>query len=184
MWFTIADLAASSCSGKAPKVRHAIRLEPSARKAFRQGQRSSKRPQGPRPSNQLRHLAQMTRHELPGGERAPMTVFGARNKPWSTQTPAPEDPGDYAFPPIAAVTLEPSAGWERDGLITPQDLPRAGLRENAHAHGQRSQPTRRHAHRPLRRPKRDTQQLRPGSPASSNCESTPCHCSANSDRKK
>jgi hypothetical protein len=62
----------------------------------------------------------MTRHELPGGERAPMTVFGARNKPWSTQTPAPEDPGDYAFPPIAAVTLEPSAGWERDGLITPK----------------------------------------------------------------
>jgi hypothetical protein len=46
--------------------------------------------------------AQMTRHELAGGRRENVTVHGRGDEPDSFPTAAPEDPGEFAFPPMAA----------------------------------------------------------------------------------
>lgn len=46
--------------------------------------------------------AQMTRHELGDGRRQATRIYGARDEPWDQKVPAPEEPGDYCFPPLAA----------------------------------------------------------------------------------
>lgn len=46
--------------------------------------------------------AQMTRRELPIDRTEVVHLYGARQEPWQRRVAAPEDPGDYCFPPIAA----------------------------------------------------------------------------------
>lgn len=46
--------------------------------------------------------AQMTRHELAAGRTEQVTVYGRDDQPHTHPTPAPEDPGEFAFPPLAA----------------------------------------------------------------------------------
>jgi hypothetical protein len=46
--------------------------------------------------------AQMTRRELGGRRKEELMVFSDRDEPWSWYSPAPEDPGDFCFPPLAA----------------------------------------------------------------------------------
>ena len=45
--------------------------------------------------------AQMTSHKLPRDEPALVTVYGCRDEPHTRPTTSPEDPGEYAFPPMA-----------------------------------------------------------------------------------
>ena len=47
-------------------------------------------------------FAEMTRHELPRGETAEVTVTGL-GTPYRWRVSAPEEPGAFAFPPIAAL---------------------------------------------------------------------------------
>ncbi len=47
--------------------------------------------------------AEMIRHELPAGTRAPVTVYPPSGTPFDTRVSAPEEPGEFCFPPIAAV---------------------------------------------------------------------------------
>ncbi len=46
--------------------------------------------------------AEMIRTELPRGEAEKVNVHGATGAPFSCRVSAPEDPGEYCFPPIAA----------------------------------------------------------------------------------
>ena len=46
--------------------------------------------------------AEMIRRELPGGQRENVTVYGRGEQPFTATVTAPEQPGRYAFPPIAA----------------------------------------------------------------------------------
>ena len=46
--------------------------------------------------------AQMTRRELGGGRQERVTVYGHREHPHKHLVSNPEEPGEYAFPPIAA----------------------------------------------------------------------------------
>ena len=46
--------------------------------------------------------AQMTRHQLPNGQRETVRVYGSREKSHTCKIPTPEDPAEYTFPPIAA----------------------------------------------------------------------------------
>lgn len=46
--------------------------------------------------------AQMTRHERAGGRKEQVTVYGRADEPHTWPTPAPEDPGEFSFPPQAA----------------------------------------------------------------------------------
>jgi hypothetical protein len=46
--------------------------------------------------------AEMVRRELPGGQREDVTVYGAGEQPFSAPVTAPEDPGRFAFTPMAA----------------------------------------------------------------------------------
>ncbi len=46
--------------------------------------------------------AQMTRRELGGGRTEPVTVHGYRDEPHDWPVSAPEEPGEYSFPPLAA----------------------------------------------------------------------------------
>jgi hypothetical protein len=46
--------------------------------------------------------AEMTRRDHPPDDKAPITVFGP-GEPFSTRVNAPEDPGEYCYPPMAAV---------------------------------------------------------------------------------
>jgi hypothetical protein len=46
--------------------------------------------------------AQMTRRELGGGRTEPVTVHGYREEPHTWPVSAPEQPGEYSFPPLAA----------------------------------------------------------------------------------
>jgi hypothetical protein len=48
-------------------------------------------------------LAEMTRHELPRGQSEEVTVFGAEDAAFTCSVTAPEEPGEYCFPPIAAL---------------------------------------------------------------------------------
>jgi hypothetical protein len=43
------------------------------------------------------------RHDLPKGERAPVTVYSYEPQPFTSRVTAPEDPGRFLFPPLAAV---------------------------------------------------------------------------------
>ncbi|MBB5156604.1 hypothetical protein [Saccharopolyspora phatthalungensis] len=47
-------------------------------------------------------FAQMDRQELATGQRTHVTVHGAAEQPWKAAVAAPEKPGEYVFPPIAA----------------------------------------------------------------------------------
>ncbi len=47
--------------------------------------------------------AEMIRHELPAGNPEKVTVHGPTGQPFSAKVTAPEDPGEFCFPPIAAV---------------------------------------------------------------------------------
>lgn len=47
--------------------------------------------------------AEMIRHELPAGNPEKVTVHGPTGQPFSAKVIAPEDPGEFCFPPIAAV---------------------------------------------------------------------------------
>jgi hypothetical protein len=47
-------------------------------------------------------FAQMDAQELPTGQRKEVTVYGAASQPWTVAVSAPEQPGEYCFPPIAA----------------------------------------------------------------------------------
>lgn len=47
-------------------------------------------------------FAEMVRHALPGDERMPVTVRGL-GPPRTVQVTSPEEPGRYAFPPLAAI---------------------------------------------------------------------------------
>jgi hypothetical protein len=44
----------------------------------------------------------MSRRELPAGKRQDVTVYGAGEQPFSASVAAPEQPGRFAFPPMAA----------------------------------------------------------------------------------
>jgi hypothetical protein len=46
--------------------------------------------------------AEMNRHELAAHEQATVDVFGVSATPFTAHVHAPEEPGDYCFPPIAA----------------------------------------------------------------------------------
>jgi hypothetical protein len=46
--------------------------------------------------------AQMTRHELGPGRNETVEVHGYRDEPHSWNVAAPEEPGEYSFPPLAA----------------------------------------------------------------------------------
>lgn len=46
--------------------------------------------------------AQMTRHELGKDHRERVEVYGQPEEPWTWSVTAPEDPGEYCFPPLAA----------------------------------------------------------------------------------
>jgi len=46
--------------------------------------------------------AQMTRRELGGNRRENVTVYGLHDEPHEHRVANPEEPGEYAFPPIAA----------------------------------------------------------------------------------
>jgi len=46
--------------------------------------------------------AEMTRRELPAGQRQEVTVHGLTEQPFTASVGAPEHPGRYAFPPMAA----------------------------------------------------------------------------------
>lgn len=46
--------------------------------------------------------AQMTRRELGAGQTEPVTVYGHRDQPHQWHVSAPEEPGQYSFPPLAA----------------------------------------------------------------------------------
>ncbi len=46
--------------------------------------------------------AEMVRHELGTKHTTPVTVFGKGAAPFGTKTGAPETPGEYCFPPVAA----------------------------------------------------------------------------------
>jgi hypothetical protein len=45
--------------------------------------------------------AEMTRHELPNRRRDEITVYGSRDQPHTMKINSPEDPGEFAFPPMA-----------------------------------------------------------------------------------
>ncbi len=47
--------------------------------------------------------AEMIRHELPSGAREPVTVYPPSGAPFQAKVRAPEEPGEFCFPPIAAV---------------------------------------------------------------------------------
>jgi hypothetical protein len=47
-------------------------------------------------------FGEMNPQELPAGQRKPVTVYGAAGQPWTAHVGAPERPGEYCFPPIAA----------------------------------------------------------------------------------
>lgn len=47
--------------------------------------------------------AEMNRHELPKGEREPVTVYGIDEMPCTTTTATPEDAAAFCFPPLAAL---------------------------------------------------------------------------------
>jgi hypothetical protein len=142
MWYTLADLVASKIlTGKAPKIRRAIRLTPSpgrmpglapvdllgatpvdpaAQDFFqtvveerRRTEARNELPDAERAwrSKGLKVLAnstsygiyaQMIRHELPGSRRDEVTVYGRGDQPHTFKVASPEDPGNYAFPPMAA----------------------------------------------------------------------------------
>ena len=46
--------------------------------------------------------AEMVRDELPQGEKEQVVVYGAGDEPFTAKVAAPEDPGAYCFPPLAA----------------------------------------------------------------------------------
>ncbi|MGI8559472.1 MAG: DNA polymerase, partial [Solirubrobacteraceae bacterium] len=46
--------------------------------------------------------AEMNRRELPGGQRQQVTVYGLGDNPFTASVTAPEQPGAFAFPPMAA----------------------------------------------------------------------------------
>jgi len=47
--------------------------------------------------------AEMIRHELPAASTEKVTVHGPTGQPFQTKVSAPEEPGEFCFPPIAAV---------------------------------------------------------------------------------
>lgn len=48
-------------------------------------------------------LAEMVRHELPAGTTERVDVYGLDDEPFQCKVAAPETPGEYCFPPIAAL---------------------------------------------------------------------------------
>ena len=48
-------------------------------------------------------FAQMDRKEQPGGSKVPVTVWNSDGQPFTTKVAAPEEPGPYCFPPLAAL---------------------------------------------------------------------------------
>ena len=48
-------------------------------------------------------LAEMVRHELPEGKTERVQVYGIDDEPFSCKVSAPETPGEFCFPPIAAL---------------------------------------------------------------------------------
>jgi len=47
--------------------------------------------------------AEMIRHELPAGKPEKVTVYGPSTQSFQAKVTAPEEPGEFCFPPIAAV---------------------------------------------------------------------------------
>jgi len=47
--------------------------------------------------------AEMIRHELASGSREKVTVHGPGGRPFEAKVSAPEEPGEFCFPPVAAV---------------------------------------------------------------------------------
>jgi hypothetical protein len=54
--------------------------------------------------------AEMVRHELPKRQTEAVSVRGLHREPFRAQTSAPEDPGEFCFPPMAAC-ITAAAGW-------------------------------------------------------------------------
>ncbi|GAA0411822.1 hypothetical protein [Streptomyces luteireticuli] len=146
MWFTLADLAASTLlTGKAPRILRAVRftahgehpkglrrvklrgevtVDPRRGDFFRTvvEQRQQIKQQttghdaacgceGCRLAAFLKMLAnsgsygiyvEMHRQQMRGGKTTPVTVHGAHDAPWTTTVGAPERPGQWCFPPLAA----------------------------------------------------------------------------------
>ena len=48
-------------------------------------------------------LAEMTRHELPSGRTAKVTVYGVDQEAFECSVNAPEEAGEFCFPPLAAL---------------------------------------------------------------------------------
>ena len=48
-------------------------------------------------------FAEMNRKEQPGSRKVPVTVWNSDGQPFTTKVAAPEDPGPYCFPPLAAL---------------------------------------------------------------------------------
>ena len=48
-------------------------------------------------------LAEMTVHELGSGKKEAVTVYGLDEEPFTYKVSAPETPGEYCFPPLAAL---------------------------------------------------------------------------------
>jgi hypothetical protein len=48
-------------------------------------------------------FAEMNRKEQPGSKKVPVTVWNSDGQPFTTKVAAPEEPGPYCFPPLAAL---------------------------------------------------------------------------------
>ena len=48
-------------------------------------------------------FAEMNRKEQPGNRKVPVTVWNSDGQPFTTKVAAPEEPGPYCFPPLAAL---------------------------------------------------------------------------------
>jgi hypothetical protein len=132
LWYSIADLVASKLlTGETPTVLEAVQFRPGplARglqptsllgeitvdpreddffvKVVEERKRSGNEPRG----KGLKVLAngtsygiyaEMTRHELSAKKRAKVTVYSDGDESWEWMVSAPEDPGEFCFPPLAA----------------------------------------------------------------------------------
>ena len=56
-------------------------------------------------------FAEMNRKEQPGNRKVPVTVWNSDGQSFKTKIAAPEDPGPYCFPPLAALITSAARAW-------------------------------------------------------------------------
>jgi hypothetical protein len=114
IWYALPDVAASVIlTGKVPRIMRAVRLIPKGRqKGLRPVLFGGKVGIDPQRTDFFKILAnatsygilaEMVRHELPEGKTQRVEVYGVDNAPFRCEVSAPETPGEFCFPPIAAL---------------------------------------------------------------------------------